>query len=139
LSTHFKEKGEKILETIQHLTEESAQGTPIIVEGTKDLKALKTLGIEGKILTAKTGGKSRLDIISEIEQLNTKKIILLLDFDRRGKELTHQLNQHLEKTQTKPDLTFWKELSQTAGKDVKDIESLTTYLKNLQKKTGNTK
>jgi len=42
LSTHLKEKREKILKILENLKEESEKGTPIIVEGKKDIQALRT-------------------------------------------------------------------------------------------------
>jgi 2,5-diamino-6-(ribosylamino)-4(3H)-pyrimidinone 5'-phosphate reductase len=137
LSTHLKEKEEKILQIFECLAEESARGTPIIVEGKKDIETLSKLGIEGTIIAAKTGGKTFLDTISEIEKTCMKEVILLLDFDRRGKELTKNLKQHLEKTEIKANLTFWLNLSNIVSKEVKDIEGLASYMETLKSKITN--
>jgi hypothetical protein len=58
LSAHLRERQEKIQQTLECLAEESARGTPIIVEGKKDLETLRTLGVQGQIVTAKTGKNS---------------------------------------------------------------------------------
>ena len=137
MSTRLKQKEEKILQILERLTQETAKGTPIIVEGKKDIETLKTLAVKGKIISAKTGGKSFLDVISEIEKSKAREVILLLDFDRRGKEWTKRLKQNLEKTKIKPNLTFWTKLSKLVGKDVKDIESLATYMETLKRKICN--
>jgi 5S rRNA maturation endonuclease (ribonuclease M5) len=137
LSTHLKEKEEKIQQILECLTEEAARGMPIIVEGKKDIETLKMLNIGGTIIAAKTGGKTLLDTISEIEKTRKKEVILLLDFDRRGKELTKRLKQHLEKTEIKTNLTFWLSLSSIVGKEVKDIEGLASYMETLKRKTRN--
>lgn len=137
MSTHLKEKEEKILQILECLAEESAQGIPIIVEGKKDIETLKMLDVEGTIIAAKTGGKTFLDTIFEIEKTRKKEVILLLDFDRRGKELTKRLKQHLEKTEIKANLTFWLNLSSIVGKEVKDIEGLASYMETLKSKTPN--
>ncbi|MEM3627165.1 MAG: toprim domain-containing protein [Candidatus Bathyarchaeia archaeon] len=137
MSTHLKEKEERILQILERLAEESAKGTPIIVEGKRDIEALKKLGIEGKITSAKTGGKSLLDIILEVEEAQTREVILLLDFDRRGKEWTKRLTQQLEKMGIKINLTFWLELLAILRREVKDIEGLSGYLETLKSKTGN--
>ncbi|HVP93010.1 MAG TPA: hypothetical protein VMS94_04635, partial [Acidobacteriota bacterium] len=68
MSTHLKDKEEKILQILKYLAEESAKGTPIIVEGKKDIETLRILDVEGTIIAAKTGGKTLLDTISEIEK-----------------------------------------------------------------------
>ena len=136
MSKFFRERQERIQQILACLIEESALGTPIIVEGKKDLDTLRVLGVQGQILTAKTGGKSRLDLISEIEKSGNKEIILLLDFDRRGREWTAILRQSLEKAKIKVDVTFRKGLVRFTGKELKDVEGLATYLRTLNEKTS---
>ena len=48
MSTKLKEKKEEILRVLEGLSEESAKGTPIIVEGKKDIETLRSLGVEEK-------------------------------------------------------------------------------------------
>lgn len=134
MSTRLKEKEERILQILEYLAQEAARGAPIIVEGRKDIEALKALAIEGKIIAAKTSGKSFLDVISEAKNCGAQEVILLLDFDRRGKEWTKRLKQHLEKTQIKPNTSFWKALLGIAGHEVKDIEGLASYMETLKRK-----
>jgi 5S rRNA maturation endonuclease (ribonuclease M5) len=136
LSTHLKEREEEILRVLERLTEESAKGTPIIVEGKNDIETLRELAVKGEIISTKTGGRSLLDVVSEVEKSGVREVILLLDFDRRGKEWTKRLKQNLEKAKIKPNLTFWTKLSGLVGKEVKDIEGLETYMKTLKGKIG---
>jgi len=136
LSTGLQRKAERLARLLEKLVKEAAKGIPIVVEGQKDVRALQQLEINGKYVSSKTSGKSFLDILAEIEQLNVREIILLLDFDRRGVEWTHRLKQHLEKTRIKPNLNFWSELYGLVGRDVKDIEGLPAYLETLKKRIG---
>jgi 2,5-diamino-6-(ribosylamino)-4(3H)-pyrimidinone 5'-phosphate reductase len=136
LSTWLKEKEEKILQIISALVEESAKGTPIVVEGQKDVDALRALGVEGKIITVKTGGKSFLDAVTEMEQLEAEEVIILLDFDRRGKEGTTRLKLNLERAKIKPNIQFWRNLLATVGKEMQCIESLPAYLVTVKTKIG---
>jgi len=136
LSTNLEKRLEKILQLLEKLATESAKGTPIIVEGQKDVKALRNLNITGDIITAKSSGKSFLDVLSEVEKREKSRVILLMDFDRRGKEWTNRLAQRLEKMRITPNLLFWKELLGLVGREVKDIEGLATYLETLRKKIG---
>ena len=135
MSEGLKRKAERLAKLLEKLAAEAKKGTPIVVEGQKDVASLKQLGVNGDFVSSKTQGKSFLDILTEIERRNVKEVILLLDFDRRGVEWTHRLKQHLEKTRIKPNLTFWNELYGLVGRDLKDIEGLTTYLQTLKKKT----
>ena len=134
MSTRLKEKEEKILQVLNALAEESAKGKPIVVEGKKDVNALRALGVTGTVLTVKTGGKSFLDVVSEIEQMGVSEVILFLDFDRRGKEGTKHLKQSLERAKIKPNVKFWRKLSALVGKEIQCVESLTAYLDTLRAK-----
>ena len=73
--------------------------------------ALQELGVNGKVLTVKTGGKSFLEATAEIEKLGVSEVILLLDFDRRGKEGTLRLQQSLERAKIKVNMRFWRDLA----------------------------
>ena len=137
MSAHLQEKEEKILRVLECLAEESAKGTLIIVEGKNDIETLRALGVEGKIISAKTGGKSILDVVSEVEKCTAKEVIMLLDFDRRGKEWTKRLKQNLENVKVKINLTFWSKLLKLVGTEVKDIEGLATYMETLKRKIHN--
>ncbi len=127
----------KIQEIIDSLKEEAERGTPIVVEGVKDFRSLRRLGIEGKLITAKTGGKTRLDAMRQIEKTApAREVILLLDFDRRGKEWTRLMKQRFEVSGIKVNVTFWRRLLGLAGRDLKDIEGLASYLDTLKRKSG---
>jgi 5S rRNA maturation endonuclease (ribonuclease M5) len=134
LSTRLKEKEEKILQILETLREESASGTPIVVEGVKDVDALRDLEVRGSVLTIKTGGKSFLEMVSEIEKKGAAEVILLLDFDRRGREGTKRLKQLLERAGINSNTKFWRRLSGLARRDVQCIEGLTGYMRTLHAK-----
>ncbi len=136
MSTRLKEKEERIFEILEKLAEESSKGKPIIVEGKKDVRALRALGVTGTILTVKTGGKSFLDTVCEIENMSVPEVILFLDFDRRGREGTKNLKQSLERAKIKPSIKLWRALSAMVGKEIQCIESLTSYLQTLHEKLG---
>ncbi|MGD0495914.1 MAG: toprim domain-containing protein [Candidatus Bathyarchaeia archaeon] len=136
MSTHLKERMERIQQVLACLIEESSKGILIIVEGRNDVKTLRQLGVEGEIISAKTGGRTQLDVICEVEESAAKEVIMLLDFDRHGREWTRVLKQRLEKARIKPNLTFWNELMRFAGREVKDVEGLASYVQTLKKKAG---
>jgi len=136
LSAGLKRKAERLSKLLEKLATEAAKGIPIVVEGQKDVNALKQLNVNGKFVSSKTSGKSFIDILTEIEHLKVDEVILLLDFDRRGAEWTHRLKQHLEKTRIKPNLNFWSQLYGLVGRDVKDIEGLPAYMETLKKRIG---
>jgi 5S rRNA maturation endonuclease (ribonuclease M5) len=135
LSSHLKDKVEKIEQIIAKLTEESAKGKPIVVEGKKDAQTLRDFGVTGTVLTLKTGGKNFVEATAEIETLGAPEVILLLDFDRRGREGTKRLQSDLERSKIKVNVKFWRELHGLVGREIQSIESLINYLKTLHEKT----
>jgi 5S rRNA maturation endonuclease (ribonuclease M5) len=136
LSTHLKDRVEKIELLLAKLSEESERGKPLIVEGKKDSEALQALGVNGHILTVKTGGKSYLQATVEIEALGACEVILFLDFDRRGREGTKRLQENLERGKIMVNVKFWRELHSLVGREVSCIESLPAYLSTIQQKTA---
>ncbi|MBI3621493.1 MAG: hypothetical protein HY208_04820 [Nitrospirae bacterium] len=67
---------------------------PVIVEGRHDVDALRRLGLKGAILTLHCGRT----VAAFAEQLTRRfpAVILLLDWDRRGRQLHTQLTRQLE-------------------------------------------
>jgi 5S rRNA maturation endonuclease (ribonuclease M5) len=94
------------------------------VEGKKDEETLRQLGITGTIINAKTGGQSLYTLTQAIIAKHPREVILLLDFDRRGKEATRII----------PNLKYWAQTERTVGKEVKDIEGLASYMETLKRK-----
>jgi len=92
------------------------------------------LGITGEMILAKASGKSFFDVLGEIETKGKLQIILLFDFDRRGKEWTQRLASCLEGLKITPNLVFWRMLLGLVGRDVKDVEGLAGYLETLKNK-----
>jgi len=136
LSTQLKDRQEKILQIINKLVEAAAKGAPVVVEGKKDAQAIQQLGVNGTVLTVKTGGKSFLEATAEIEQFGTREVILLLDFDRRGREGTKRLQQNLERAKIKVNARFWLDLQALVGREVQCIESLPSYLATTEQKAA---
>ncbi len=136
MSNHLKRRIEKVTEIFERLAVQSIKGIPIVVEGQNDVNALRKLALSGVIIAAKTK-KSFLALVTELERLDFEEVILLMDFDRRGKEWTKRLTQYLEQTTTRPNTFYWNELKSLLSRDVKEIEGILPYLQTLKKKTGN--
>jgi 5S rRNA maturation endonuclease (ribonuclease M5) len=101
----------------------SQKDSAIVVEGKRDSAALIKLGYSGKILEFhKFNGMIKF----ADSAAKYRKIILLLDGDRKGKYLTKKIIELLER-RTKIDLLFKKKLvSITKGK-IRFIEQLVCY------------
>jgi len=136
MSASLRGRLEEIQRLLDNLIAQLSRGTPMIVEGKKDTEALRKLEVSGDIICAKASGKTSLDVLREVEKQGKDEVILLMDFDRRGRQLTRHLTDDLERMKIKPNLVFWRRLSSLVGKDVKDIEGLPTYIQTLKRKIG---
>lgn len=105
----------------------SVTDSVIIVEGKKDSQALKSLGLEQKILEFhKFGGLVKF---ADSVSLN-KNLILLFDFDKKGRYMTRKVIELLQH-RTKIDLFYKKRLIQITGGKIRTIEELSLYEKHL--------
>jgi 5S rRNA maturation endonuclease (ribonuclease M5) len=101
----------------------SQKDSAVVIEGKRDSAALIKLGYSGKILEFhKFNGMIKF----ADSAAKYRKLILLLDGDRKGKYLTKKIIELLER-RTKIDLLFKKKLvSITKGK-IRFIEQLVCY------------
>lgn len=67
---------------------------PIVVEGKRDLRALRLMGFKGEIITVHRGRP--LYELSEALLRRTSSFVLLIDWDQRGKKLYQRLSALLE-------------------------------------------
>lgn len=139
MSTKNQKKIEKINKVLERLEKKAKQDIPIILEGHKDKNALQSLGIFGDVILTKTQGKNFLNVLREVEGKKKSEVILLLDFDRRGKEWTQRLRISLERIKIIPNLFFWNSIFRLVGRDIKDIEGFVTFFNNLCNKSTSRK
>jgi|TARA_B100001964_G_scaffold215099_1_gene253232 5S rRNA maturation endonuclease (ribonuclease M5) len=109
---------------IKKLNNESKNGSLVVVEGKRDVRALRSMGFIGKILML--CHNNNFDrFISEAGKYH--KIILLLDLDREGRSLTKKAAILLEGKKHVIDLYFRRNLSSITCGRVKQIEELSKY------------
>jgi len=89
----YKKSLEDLEKTIIELRDEN-KTVPIIVEGDKDVDALRKLNINGIIISVNAGA-SLTDFCDRLAQ-DYKDIIILTDWDRRGGYLCHTIRKNLE-------------------------------------------
>ena len=101
----------------------SAQESVVVVEGKRDSTALRKLGYGEKILEFHSfcGITKFADSVS-----SHKNLIVLFDFDRKGKYLTRRIIMQLER-RTKIDLSYKKKLAQITRGRIRTIEELSKY------------
>ena len=122
------ERAERLREIIQYLHEVN-EGVPVIVEGKKDASALRGLGLIGNIITLHNG-KNLYDFCDDIAG-RFERVVLLLDWDRKGEELNRSLSQNL-KGHWEEFSSFRELLKMLCQKEIKDVEGIPTLLKRLE-------
>lgn len=67
----------------------------VIVEGRRDVEALKSLGLVKPIFTCSSPGRSHPDLVEEIAK-DFRRVVILTDFDEEGRDLNRKLAAMLE-------------------------------------------
>ena len=114
---------QELLELLNKIKEEDIL---IIVEGKKDKAALENFEIKNiKILNGK-------DIWNRCEEIaeNNEEVIILTDFDKKGKELYIKIAKNCEKLGIKVNKIYREQLQKHTK--LSHIEGLKTYMRNLE-------
>lgn len=124
---------EALEELIASLLDASGQGAAVIVEGRRDLLALRSLGLSGPVLMASR--RSALDLAEDAAR-NYSEIILLTDWDRKGDEMALTIERHLRSAGSRPDGLIRSRLKMLVKKEIKDVESLGRYAERMRELYG---
>ncbi len=120
---------ERCVEEVELALDELVQvnlTTPVIVEGIKDEKALRKIGLTGEIITLNKG--MSLSDFSDWIADQYDHVVILSDWDRRGGSLCRRLKE-LFKGRVSYDITFRQRLSKYAM--IKTVEGLPSWLETV--------
>jgi len=129
------ERLEKLEELILQLQNLSKEGNVIIVEGQRDRRALRELGITGPI---ELGTKKSLLLFCEELARTYRNAIILTDWDRTGNRLAELMEQYLMAASVKVNTDIREKIQDLVQKRIKDVESLHTHISNLKKELKTT-
>jgi len=118
------------LEDVLAELEDLSETTPIIVEGTKDVEALRRLGIAKNVHHLNTG-ESVFNFCEDFSRRG-RTLIILTDWDRKGGMLARMLKEACHANEIEADLGIRTKLVILSKKEVKDIESLPTFIERLR-------
>ena len=124
-----EERLELLEKTLEELEELSDQ-IPVIVEGVRDVAALRKLGIT-KNVTQFNKGKSVFRFCEDLSK-RSESAIILTDWDRRGGQLARMLKEGLAANGVKVNDKIRIQIVILSKKEVKDIESLPTFIDRLK-------
>jgi len=117
------------LEEILAELREDNKTVPVIVEGDKDITALRKLDLTGEIIRFNTG-QSIPDFCDAIAQKH-QKIILLTDWDWRGGRLGSQIKKHLE-NRVECNISYRQRFAQRCT--CRTVEGIPSWLQTLRRK-----
>ncbi len=127
-----EERLEGIEDVLQRLSE-MLDDHVVLVEGNKDVAALKNLGIEGDIFCVQvSGGPVRA---AEYVWRSGKKGLILTDWDRRGGNLANTLRENLTSLGVGYDDSIRSDLAFLTRMYSKDVESLDSVVSLLERST----
>jgi len=124
----YKESLEELEKLLSELQEKN-NSIPIIVEGDKDVAALRKLEFKGTILSINTG-KPLADFCDRIAE-QYKDIIILTDWDFRGGRLCHTIRKNLE-GRVNCDIRYRGLLVRHAM--IRTVEGLPSWIETMKKK-----
>lgn len=124
----YKKSLEDLEKTLLDLREEN-KSVPILVEGDKDIEALRKLGIKGIIISVNTG-MSLSNFCDRISQ-KYKDIIILTDWDRRGGHLCHTIKKNL-KGRVNCNTRYRELFAKNAM--IRTVEGLPSWIETMKKK-----
>jgi 5S rRNA maturation endonuclease (ribonuclease M5) len=116
---------EEVEQALEDLIQEN-NSAPVIVEGMKDQRALRKLGLTGTIITINKG--MSLSDFSDWLSNRYKKVIILSDWDRRGGSLCRRLKELLH-GRIKIDVELRQRLSTFSM--IKKVEGLPSWLETV--------
>ena len=131
-STLDLDRAEKLREAIEALNEAN-ELVPVIVEGKRDAAALRSLGLEGDIITLHAG-RTIHDFCEDVLE-RYDRVMLLLDWDAKGDALLTALQSGL-KGRWEEFSPFRNTIRNLCQKDIKDIEGIPKLLKRLEGPEG---
>jgi len=106
----------------------------VLVEGERDVAALRDMGLEGTIIKLNSGESmvERADNLSRAYG----RIILLTDWDPKGLRLHERLHELLEDCQVEVEDRLWLRLRRLCGSGCRTIEDVPALVGSLRRMAG---
>jgi len=117
---------QKVQKFVNMLNEESENGAIVVVEGKRDVDALVSIGFNGNVVTL-NNFKGVNGLVDNLEKV--RKVILMLDMDRKGKYLTHKILTLLRYKGKNVDMFYKKMLAEITKGKVRHVEEIVIYKK----------
>ncbi len=129
----FKRKNilalEMLKELIASLNNEIENGALIVVEGPKDAKALKEIGVIGKPYLY-SHNSDHIELFNMA--INATKVIILVDNDEEGKNICKKLISEFSSKGIRYDIWYRKQLYKLGKNMITHLEELSSVIKRFE-------
>ena len=126
---------EGFLRIWRELQEESERaGTVVVVEGDRDRRALRRLGLRGPIVMIHRG--RRLAETAQSLVGDHRRVIVLTDWDTEGGHFAHRLQEFLAAETVDLDLQFRRRLARILRGELVHVEGLHGWARRLAERRG---
>lgn len=106
----------------------------VVVEGERDRRSLRRLGLEGTIALVHRG--DTLSATAHRLRAQGGRVIVLTDWDREGGELARRLKEFLEAEQATLDLEYRRRLARVLRGELVHVEGLYGWARRLAERQG---
>jgi 5S rRNA maturation endonuclease (ribonuclease M5) len=109
-------------------------GTVIVVEGERDVRSLRRLGVTGRIVTVHRGrtlSGTAHDLVG-----GARRVIVLTDWDAEGGHLARRLKEFLESDRPSLDLEYRRRLARIVRGELVHVEGLHGWARRLAERSG---
>jgi len=124
-----EERYEEIERALQDLADKNEEG-PIVVEGERDVRALRSLGIGGPIITLHRG--VRVLRLCEDLAAGARPVVILTDWDRKGGRLAKALREGLAANGVRYNDAVRARLAALTRGAITEVEDLHRHVENLK-------
>ncbi len=126
---------DEFLELWARLISESRRpGTVVVVEGERDRRSLRRLGLGGSVVLVHRGDS--LAAVAHRLTQHSERVITLTDWDREGGRLAHRLKEFLEAESLSFDLDYRRRLARILRGELVHVEGLYGWARRLAEARG---
>ncbi len=114
--------------------ESAAPGTVVVVEGERDRRSLRRLGLPGPIAVVHAG--RTLSGTAQALVAQSRKIVVLTDWDTEGGHLARRLREFLEADEVVLDLDYRRRFAVLLRGELVHVEGLFGWARRLAERSG---
>lgn len=123
-------------EWVKLLESSREPGTVVVVEGERDRRSLRRLGVSGRIVLVHRG-RTLSQVANELAT-TSRRAVLLTDWDAEGGHLGHRIAEFLEGGPVLPDLETRKRLGRVLRSELTHVEGLYGWARRSAELAGTT-